>query len=420
MERNLPKYTLTSNQQLMGTASTPIELISNGKADIIQTKGDHITVAFISATDSSHERLAHIDYAQNIPIGVEPNAQYFGATSVGLTFDNLVLKANSQMQGLTQFDGGVIDLNITNCNIETNSQHKLHFSGALSGHCNNNTSPLVLTKMRCGGGLPNAFVVNSFTDNEYIPFEGDGFVYDQRLNASVGVDNFDLYLFRSISEGMEYVQLPTPLETIQNHFNKCLDKYRVATKKPIRYSLSEVISSNEGGYTSFNRGRAGDTGNAKLDLTLTVGELIKLGKLPIGHPRRVHAVGKYQLITQTLIDAVNNRVVKLSTQLTPATQEHIFVRFLLYKKRKSVYKYITTGQRIDRALLSLSKEWASIADPRTGRSYYDKNGNDKAHTSSQSIEDALTTAREGFMVYTEQGLNNMNSFTKSVYFNGNI
>ena len=75
--------------------------------------------------------------------------------------------------------------------------------------------------------------------------------------------------------------------------------------------LFEVIAGGEGGYNSVNRGNAGDTpGGAQSvfgkPLTeMTVGEVRRAQK-----SRRVFAVGKYQIIPDTMDGFV--RVMKIS------------------------------------------------------------------------------------------------------------
>lgn len=59
-----------------------------------------------------------------------------------------------------------------------------------------------------------------------------------------------------------------------------------------------------------------------------------------------------------------------------AVQDRIFSDYLITRKRPSIRNYITgsEGATLRSAQLALSQEWASIANPDTGKSYYDKPG----------------------------------------------
>ena len=403
--------TIIRNNETLSGDGRPF--IANGVDDVFHLRGDNCCLSNTVVDDDTDSEKPHYDAAQVIPEGIEPNAQYFGAISDNVCVDGFTVNGgNSMIQGITCFDGGLSRISVTGCTINSASQHKILLAGVLSGSFFDNNCDVVLTKMRIGGGHARSFLVKSFKDHGYAPVESNHYIEDRRFGGT-GVDNFDLNLFRQLSEDIEWV-------SFEQHFNEVLDEYQAITNASVIHteSLSSVIASHEGIYTSFNRGRAGDAGFAVAP-DLTIGAFIRRGELPFGHPKRIHAIGKYQTITQTLIEVVNKGFADENEKLTPKVQERIFVEYLLTHKRRSVYKFVTTGVRIDKAMLDLSKEWASIANPKTGQSYYVKrNSSDKAHTSIDAIRVALNHARDGFIMYTDRGYSSRVAFTKSVYYDG--
>ncbi len=140
--------------------------------------------------------------------------------------------------------------------------------------------------------------------------------------------------------------------------------------------LGTLISSGEGGYGSYNRGRAGDANGAQIDFSqMTVGEVMRRQDLPRNDPERLFAVGKYQMIPGTFEEAVNTLGIDRNAKLTPQLQERMFADYLVDEKRPQVRAYITGetsgAQGLQGAQLALAREFASVADPRTGRSVYD-------------------------------------------------
>lgn len=79
------------------------------------------------------------------------------------------------------------------------------------------------------------------------------------------------------------------------------------------------------------------------------------------------AVGKYQLISTTLVEQQNKLGLSDDTKFDAATQE-LFGLSLLEKRG---YKEWTEGKISDYQFQkNMAKEWASVADPDTGKSYY--------------------------------------------------
>jgi hypothetical protein len=162
--------------------------------------------------------------------------------------------------------------------------------------------------------------------------------------------------------------------------------------------LGQLISRGEGDYGTFNRGNAGDAPHQKIDFSrVTIGDLTALQKLPPGNPRRLFAVGKYQVVPTTMKAAVSALAIGSNETFGPRLQEKVFRRYLIDTKRPQVKAFITGGSsNLAAAQLALAQEFASVADPATGRSFYDRIGGNRASISAQQAANALNAERAKF------------------------
>jgi hypothetical protein len=170
--------------------------------------------------------------------------------------------------------------------------------------------------------------------------------------------------------------------------------------------LSDLIASGEGDYGSFNRGTAGDSAAERIDFSrMTIGEIMRRQRLPRGDPNRLFAVGRYQIVPSTMRMAVSTLGIDSERTLTPGLQERIFADFLIDDKRPQVRAYVTgESDNIFAAQLALAREFASVADPRTGRSYYDGIGNNSASIGAGEAAQALRSMRHLYAANRAQGL----------------
>ncbi|TZF90212.1 peptidoglycan-binding domain-containing protein, partial [Cognatilysobacter lacus] len=176
-----------------------------------------------------------------------------------------------------------------------------------------------------------------------------------------------------------------------------------------RTPLSDLIGRGEGGYDSFNRGRAGDAGSAVLAISqMTVGEVMRRQSLGAHDPERLFAVGKFQMIPGTLREAAAHLHVDANAPLTPELQERMFAEYLVSDKRPAVRSYVTGpggAQALGSAQLALAQEFASVADPRTGRSYYDgDSAGNHSSISAGEVQHALDRMRELYRSNVARGL----------------
>jgi len=170
--------------------------------------------------------------------------------------------------------------------------------------------------------------------------------------------------------------------------------------------LSDLISRGEGAYGSFNRGVAGDSHGAQIDFSeMTVAELQRRQHLPRHHPDRLFAVGKYQVIPSTMDDAVRRLGIDPGARLTNDLQEHIFSNYLIRMKRPQIHAYVTStpGVSLHKAQEAAAAEWASIADPDTGRSRYGGSGNNKASIAAAEVATALEAMRTNYRQAVDGG-----------------
>lgn len=170
--------------------------------------------------------------------------------------------------------------------------------------------------------------------------------------------------------------------------------------------LGELISRGEGGYNSFNRGSAGDARGATIDFSrMTVGELQDAQHLPRRDPDRLFAVGKYQVIPGTMDGAVTALGLGRNERFTPEMQERIFSDYLIVGKRPDIHGYITgkPGVSLHDAQEAVAAEWASVADPDTGRSKYGGIGNNRASISADQVAGALNAMRKEYQEAIQEG-----------------
>lgn len=171
--------------------------------------------------------------------------------------------------------------------------------------------------------------------------------------------------------------------------------------------LSELLARGEGGYGSYNRGRAGDAGGRTIDFSrMTLGEVQALQHLPRQDPDRLFAVGKYQIIPGTMDMAVRGLRLDPNQRFTPELQERIFADYLISEKQPGIRTYITgqPGATLRTAQIQLANEWASVAHPDTGLSVHGRVGNNRASISADRTAEALDAMRTQYATNIQQGM----------------
>lgn len=181
-------------------------------------------------------------------------------------------------------------------------------------------------------------------------------------------------------------------------------------------SLARLVASGEGSYQSFNRGYAGDSADSSIDFSkMTVGDLMTRQTLPKGHPSRVFAFGRYQIVPDTMKEAVTNLGIPLNAPVTDTLQDKIFSDYLVKDKRAGIRDYITGASNdVTAATLEGAKEFASVANPVTGRSYHEGKGNNAASISAKDFSIQLNSARSNYKAAIDSGMNQDDAYRSAV------
>lgn len=168
---------------------------------------------------------------------------------------------------------------------------------------------------------------------------------------------------------------PTPIEVIA----------------PLTDLIGEAESDKVGGYDAANNGYPMDLGRDGLvkhfgrpAAEVTIGEILLAQDQ--GH---LHAVGRYQVIGVTLQKVVDLRCAEGHQLFDQETQDSIAL-CLMKLKRPAVWRFLRTGEGLERAADHLSYEWASLPY-YDGRSYY--GGWDQAKVTRAEVLAALRASR---------------------------
>jgi len=147
---------------------------------------------------------------------------------------------------------------------------------------------------------------------------------------------------------------------------------------------------------------------------LTIKEIQKKQK-----DRDVFAVGRYQLIPNTLNSAVTSLGLDINQKLDEEMQDKIFDEYLIKVKRPKIIAYLEGSGSVEDAMYSAAQEWASIGVEKGkpisdkvvknkkgkvisrikryakgGESYYAGDGLNKAHITPEQIKNALTNSKD--------------------------
>lgn len=169
------------------------------------------------------------------------------------------------------------------------------------------------------------------------------------------------------------------------------------------------------GYNAYNRGtygRAVVAGNRPVDFSeLTVAEIQRRQALDLGTPghfsdERLFAIGKYQVIPETLKGAIDYLGIQPDEKFTPQLQDRIFAEYLIVEKQKAVYGYVTGDERYSlyAARRQLSFEWASFPDPSKPGDLSFYGAPNAAHISNAEVTKVLTGMREEYAAKVARGV----------------
>lgn len=221
------------------------------------------------------------------------------------------------------------------------------------------------------------------------------------LETLAGSSDYSLSDLLSINPQIEN---PNKLSLGQKVYIPIEDQIFVPYKVPSsavtqNLSILDFISKGEGGYGSSNRGtRDGEIVGSTNTTTIngrpleesTIGEIMK------AQDAGLFAVGRYQFIPTTFKMVVDQLGLPEDAVFTPEVQDQMGLQLLLGTKRPKLAAYLRGEDvDIDTAMTQFAREWASVPDPSTGKSFYAGTGN-KAKHSVEETRQILESARAAF------------------------
>ena len=167
--------------------------------------------------------------------------------------------------------------------------------------------------------------------------------------------------------------------------------------------ILSFISKGEGGYEASNRGtRDGDIVGTNLTSTVINGKPLSqntIQEIKEAQDKGLFAVGRYQFIPETFNLVVDQLGLPDDAVFTQEVQDRMGTQLLFGSKRTDLASYLRgENDSLDAAMLDFAKEWASVPNPKTGKSYYASSGNKAQHTieeTKQILQSARATFSEG-------------------------
>lgn len=179
-------------------------------------------------------------------------------------------------------------------------------------------------------------------------------------------------------------------QRVGSGFEKIEERGEALTRLGNVARLSNLIARGEGTYNSVNLGQRG---GYRAD-TVPLGNMTLAQVMAAQGKHQFNAAGRYQIITATLRDAVSRLHLNTGAKFDAGMQDRIFKQYLLGMKHPEIANYLARRNNdVMSAARAASAEWASVADPRTGKSHYAGVGNNKASISVAEIVAALRAAR---------------------------
>lgn len=169
--------------------------------------------------------------------------------------------------------------------------------------------------------------------------------------------------------------------------------------KPIADAVAKYES--KGSYTIANTGGyekrrvKGDfkTINEANLTKMSINDILARNALPVGDPKRLNAVGRYQIIASNLRNWVKDGSLKGTDIFTPELQDKLFLK-LLPKSAKDYAK----GKNVSIAKVQndIAGQWAAVPRSDTGRSAHEGTGLNKANPNAGGlVVDAMNQIRSG-------------------------
>jgi hypothetical protein len=177
-----------------------------------------------------------------------------------------------------------------------------------------------------------------------------------------------------------------------------------------KYESTASSGKSFGGdeYNAYNKGTKDNKiipADKPIDFSqMSIAEYLRRGSLKVGDPDRLFAIGRYQIVPNTMRETIKRlNIDPNTTYLTQTTQNMLFSKGLIEAKRKDVQDYIsgkTSGEEAkNKAIMSLSQEFASIGVP------YNTTRIDKIKDKDGNIKEVVVKLPKGSSYYAGQGGN---------------
>ena len=150
--------------------------------------------------------------------------------------------------------------------------------------------------------------------------------------------------------------------------------------------LKEVIGQAESGgnYNAIY----GNATQSDIDFSKkTMAEILQIQKDHVASGQPSSAIGKYQFIQGTLKGLINELGMTGQELFTPEVQDKMFQQLLL---RRGYNQYKAGEITLEQFQENLAKEWASLPKDKTGLSYYEGDGLNKALITPEQLQSSIT------------------------------
>ncbi|MCX0433359.1 hypothetical protein OD808_21015 [Aeromonas veronii] len=248
----------------------------------------------------------------------------------------------------------------------------------------------------------------------YEKSSASSYLWLDKLMTKIGLPDFDLLVDHEKQriDKLEWMQSAAklkfgkhvwhlyPLAILQNKIRS--QRYRWAHTSFANF-LASVESNND--YSAYNKTTPKLKSFYKTDLTsLTLNELMQKQK-----ERKVFAAGRYQIIPNTLKDAIMYLSLDMSLKFDEETQDRIFDEYIIRVKRKKFIDYLEGSGSVEDAIYAWSMEFAS-AGVRKGKEISpklmrDENGKIMRDKDGKPIKKRRFARFEGESYYSGDGLN---------------
>ena len=163
--------------------------------------------------------------------------------------------------------------------------------------------------------------------------------------------------------------------------------------RPLLNVIAQAESESAGGYNAYNRGTSGGRvlgANQSINFaSMKISELVRRGALPISHPDRIFAAGRYQIIPGTLLAQLTRTGISRDEYFSEDNQDKLGISLL---EVRGLNRFTSGALTKEQYGNNIAKEWAGlpvITGPKAGQSYYGGDGYNKSNVPVSATLNAL-------------------------------